>query len=71
MAGARWPAPAHDAAAAFVSPSPLERREIIDALRIGAVPARGLELFAVGFDRFERAIVAVHGHRSTQGCFVA
>lgn len=38
------------------APSPLKRREIIDALRIGAVPARGLELFAVGLDRFERAI---------------
>ncbi|MEZ4444905.1 MAG: BREX system ATP-binding protein BrxD [Polyangiaceae bacterium] len=30
--------------------SPLKRREIIDALRIGAVPRRGLELFAVGLD---------------------
>ncbi len=37
-------------------PSPLKRREIIDALRIGAVPRRGLELFAAGLDRFERAI---------------
>lgn len=36
--------------------SPLKRREIIDALRIGAVPRRGLELFAVGLDRFEKAI---------------
>jgi hypothetical protein len=36
--------------------SPLKRREIIEALRIGAVPQRGLELFAVGLDRFERAI---------------
>lgn len=36
--------------------SPLKRREIVDALRIGAVPRRGLELFAVGLDRFERAI---------------
>jgi hypothetical protein len=36
--------------------SPLKRREIIDALRIGAVPRRGLELFAVGLERFERAI---------------
>ncbi len=33
-----------------------KRREIIDALRIGAVPRRGLELFAVGMERFERAI---------------
>ncbi|MCC7380506.1 MAG: BREX system ATP-binding protein BrxD [Deltaproteobacteria bacterium] len=37
-------------------PSPLKRREIIDALRIGAVPKRGLELFAVGLERFEKAI---------------
>lgn len=36
--------------------SPLKRREIIDALRMGAVPRRGLELFAVGLERFERAI---------------
>lgn len=38
------------------SVSPLKRREIIEALRIGAVPRRGLELFAVGLERFERAI---------------
>ncbi len=36
--------------------TPLKRREIIDALRIGAVPRRGLELFAMGLDRFEKAI---------------
>lgn len=36
--------------------SPLKRREIIDALRIGAVPRRGLELFAVGLGRFEKTI---------------
>lgn len=36
--------------------SPLKRREVIDALRIGAVPKRGLELFAVGLEGFERAI---------------
>ncbi len=36
--------------------SPLKRREIIDALRMGAVPRRGLELFAVGLGRFEKAI---------------
>lgn len=39
-----------------MSASPLKRREIIDALRIGAVPRRGLELFAVGLERFEEAI---------------
>jgi hypothetical protein len=37
-------------------PSPLKRREIIDALRTGAVPRRGLELFAVGLDRLEKII---------------
>ncbi len=36
--------------------SPLKRREIIDALRIGAVPSRGLELFAVGMDPFQPII---------------
>ncbi len=36
--------------------SPLKRKEIIEALRIGAVPRRGLELFAVGLERFEKAI---------------
>ena len=34
----------------------LKRREIVDALRIGAVPRRGLEHFAVGLDRYERAV---------------
>lgn len=37
-------------------PSPLKRREIIEALRSGTVPRRGLELFAVGLERFEKAI---------------
>jgi hypothetical protein len=36
--------------------SPLKRKEIIDALRLGTVPKRGLELFAVGLDRFDKAI---------------
>lgn len=36
--------------------SPLKRREIVDALRVGAVPRRGLELFAVGLGAFEKAI---------------
>lgn len=36
--------------------SPLKRREIIEALRTGTVPRRGLELFAVGLDRFQKAI---------------
>ncbi|HEX2672756.1 MAG TPA: BREX system ATP-binding domain-containing protein, partial [Polyangiaceae bacterium] len=38
------------------APSPLKRRGIVDALRIGTVPHRGLEFFAVGLERFERAI---------------
>lgn len=36
--------------------SPARRREVIDALRHGAVPAAGLDLFAVGLDRFTTAI---------------
>lgn len=36
--------------------SPLKRKAIIDALRSGAVPRRGLEHLAVGLDRFETAI---------------
>ena len=37
-------------------PSLLKRREIIEALRRGTVPKRGLEVFAVGLERFEKAI---------------
>lgn len=40
----------------MTDPSPLKRREIIDALRSGTVPRRGLELYAVGLERFEKAI---------------
>ncbi|GAB3810392.1 hypothetical protein GCM10027605_48390 [Micromonospora zhanjiangensis] len=36
--------------------SPARRREVLDALRRGAVPAAGLDLFAVGLDRFTAAI---------------
>jgi len=36
--------------------SPLRRREIIDALRRGTVPQRSLDAFAVGLDRFQRAL---------------
>src|SRR3954453_20326191 len=32
------------------------RREIIDALRRGTVPQRGLDVFAVGLGRFEPAL---------------
>ena len=38
--------------------SPQLAREIIDALRRGTVPARGLALLAVGLDSFEEAIDA-------------
>ncbi|MEH0841065.1 BREX system ATP-binding protein BrxD [Micromonospora sp. CPCC 205711] len=36
--------------------SPARRREVIDALRRGAVPSAGLDLFAVGLDRFVTAV---------------
>jgi len=36
--------------------SPQRRKDIIDALRAGAVPTRGLDTLAVGLDRFEAAI---------------
>jgi hypothetical protein len=36
--------------------SPARRAEVIDALRRGTVPSAGLDLFAVGMERFERAI---------------
>ena len=36
--------------------SPARRREVIDALRRGAVPSAGLDLFAVGLDRFVSAV---------------
>jgi P-loop Domain of unknown function (DUF2791) len=36
--------------------SPARRHEVIDALRRGTVPQAGLDLFAVGMERFEGAI---------------
>jgi hypothetical protein len=39
-----------------VSASTLLRREVVDALRRGTVPRRGLDLFAVGTGRFEGAL---------------
>lgn len=36
--------------------SPRRRREIIDALRRGTVPQRGLDVMAVGLDRFHDAV---------------
>ncbi|MCB9531340.1 MAG: BREX system ATP-binding protein BrxD [Myxococcales bacterium] len=38
------------------APSPLLRRDVVEALRRGTVPRRGLDLFAVGTDRLERAL---------------
>ncbi|PPG31703.1 BREX system ATP-binding protein BrxD [Rathayibacter sp. AY2B9] len=37
--------------------SPRRRREIIDALRRGTVPQRGLDVMAVGLDRFEASVI--------------
>src|ERR1019366_5357583 len=34
----------------------LKRQQIVDALRRGTVPRRGLDLFAVGMDRFDKAL---------------
>ena len=39
-------------------PSPRRRREVIDALRRGTVPANGLDLLAVGLDRFPPSLEA-------------
>lgn len=39
-----------------MSVSPRRRREIIDALRRGTVPQRGLETFAVGLDQLQDAL---------------
>lgn len=40
----------------MVNVSPRRRREIIDALRRGTVPQRGLDVMAVGLDRFSAAV---------------
>jgi len=40
----------------MVDVSPRRRREIIDALRRGTVPQRGLDVMAVGLDRFQATI---------------
>ena len=42
----------------MVAISPRRRREIIDALRRGTVPQRGLDVMAVGLERFEDALLA-------------
>lgn len=36
--------------------SPVRRRDVVDALRRGTVPHTGLDLFAVGLDRFASAV---------------
>ena len=41
----------------MASVSPRRRREIIDALRRGTVPQRGLDVMAVGLDRFRPALL--------------
>ncbi len=44
----------------FAAPaaSPRRRREVLDALRRGTVPAQGLDLFAVGLDRLDAGVAA-------------
>ncbi|SHJ47556.1 P-loop protein of unknown function [Tessaracoccus bendigoensis DSM 12906] len=42
----------------MVEVSPRRRREVIDALRRGTVPASGLDLLAVGLERFDAALAA-------------
>ena len=61
----RDPDPGRRAAAGAVryqvvtaQPSPRRRREVIDALRRGTVPANGLDLLAVGLERFTPALDA-------------
>jgi len=52
--------------------SPQRRREIIDALRRGTVPQRGLDTFAVGMERFQEAIdQELEGARAGGGVFKA
>lgn len=52
--------------------SRLKRQEIVGALRIGSVPKRGLELYAVGMQRFERAVDEELGRAAAgQGVFKA
>jgi len=42
----------------MVDISPRRRREIIDALRRGTVPQRGLDVMAVGLERFQESLLA-------------
>lgn len=53
-------------------PSRLKRQQVIDALRRGTVPRRGLELYATGMQRFAKAIDQELASASTgQGVFKA
>ena len=40
----------------MTEPSALLRHDVVEALRRGTVPRRGLDLFAVGTDRFDRSL---------------
>ena len=51
----------------MTDPSSLKRAKIIDALRHGTVPQKGLELYAVGMERFEKAIDAELALASSSG----
>lgn len=52
--------------------SPQRRKEIIDSLRRGTVPQRSLDAFAVGLDRFEKALdEELAGVERGQGTFKA
>ncbi len=52
--------------------SPRRRRETIDALRAGTVPSRGLDLLAVGIDRFTSAVdLELESVRAGSGIFKA
>ncbi|MBZ0116967.1 MAG: BREX system ATP-binding protein BrxD [Sandaracinaceae bacterium] len=52
-------------------PSKHKRSKVVYALRQGTVPRQGLELFAVGLERFERAIDEELERAATSGAFKA
>lgn len=51
----------------MTAPSLLLRRDVVEALRRGTVPRRGLDLFAIGTDRFDRALQEELDRCSTGG----
>ena len=57
---------AHSSSALHDGPSVLLRQDLIEALRRGTVPERGLELFAVGVDRY-RGVLAEELDRIARG----